>query len=256
MGTAALCLITALSVHFIYNTSLELLPDKKKAARIVPLLHAIYATFSSIYVIYHHSPIMDAPTTICEAVGPSQYIFTISLGYFLWDLFICIKENWGIDWKIHAIFCVAMYGIAVCTHSLYRWGIFALFYEFSTIFLHFYIFLFYYGLETMANGVKIIFGLSFFFCRIIVGSFVTKECIEAYLGFKPIEFGCIGDGIFAFVIIVNLLFHVLNLYWFWLIVSAAIWGKTKKNPSKKKKKSTPKDFRSKEFKTAEITKNK
>ena len=87
---------------------------------------------------------------------------------------------------------------------------------------------------------RILFGLSFFFCRLIVGSFVTKECVEAYFGWRDIDFSCIGRKIFTFVIIVNLLFHLLNLYWFWLIVRAAIWGKTKRKSSESRKRRSSK----------------
>ena len=82
---------------------------------------------------------------------------------------------------------------------------------------------------------RILFGLSFFFCRLIVGSFVTKECIEAYFGWRDIDISCVGHKIFTFVILVNILFHLLNLYWFWLIVKAAIWGKTKRKSSESRK---------------------
>ena len=156
ISQASLCLVTAFSWHFLYTKSMELLPEKKKAARIAPLIHAFWATFSSIYIIYYYSPIFIVPSSICSILGPTQYIFTISLGYFIWDLFICIKENWGIDWKIHAIFCVLMYGIATFQHSMHRWGIMVLFYEFSTIFLHCYIFLYYYGYKWFGDIIKLI----------------------------------------------------------------------------------------------------
>eukprot|EP01084_Bolivina_argentea_P001444 2667_1 len=185
--------ITAVTFNYGYNKSVELFPDKKKAARIAPLLHAIYATCSSIYVLYNYSPTLQSPLNLCAAaLGPSHYVFLISLGYFIWDLFICIKENWGIDWKMHALFCVLMYGIAVCKHTFHRWGLMVLFYEFSTIFLHCYIFLYYYGYKTLASRLKIIFGIAFFFCRIIVGSVVSKEVIEAYFQIKPFNISCVG----------------------------------------------------------------
>merc|ERR1712062_863187 len=153
--------------------------------------------------------------------------FAISLGYFLWDLYICFKEKWTIDWKIHAIFCVAVYGLSMCYHALYRWGVLVLFYEFSTVFLHCYSFLYWFGYKWAADKFKLLFAFSFFFCRIIVGSFVTKECIETYLGYKQLDYSCIGHNILTFIIIVHLMFHVLNLYWFGLIAKAAICGKSK-----------------------------
>eukprot|EP00483_Globobulimina_turgida_P001338 UN01340 len=151
-----------------------------------------------------------------------------------------------------------MYGIAVCTHSLHRWGLMVLFFEFSTIFLHCYIFLYYYGYKTFAGQLKILFGISFFFCRIIVGSFVTRECIEAYFKIKPIDVSCIGYKIFAFVVIVNLMFHLLNFYWFWLIVKAAIWGKKPKRKTRKaKRRSTSYKLKHKNgLFTDKMTKNK
>ena len=133
---------------------MELFPEKKTAARIAPLTHAVWATFSSMYIMYNYTSIFTAPSTVCIVLGPTQWVFTVSLGYFIWDLFICIKENWGIDWKIHAIFCVAMYALATVQHSMHRWGLMVLFYEFSTVFLHCYIFLYYYGYTWLGDRIK------------------------------------------------------------------------------------------------------
>ena len=155
LSSAALCLATALLWNLIYRKSVELLADKKKAARIAPLLHAIWATGASVYIVYYHSPLLETPSTICVPLGPSQREFPISLGYFLWDLLICLKEGWSLDWVIHAVFCVLMYGMGTLLHGLYRWGCMVLFYEFSTIFLHCYIFLYYAGHDALAAIVKL-----------------------------------------------------------------------------------------------------
>merc|ERR1719361_218925 len=172
-----ICLFTAIIFNFIYNASVKSMP-KNKAARVPGLLHALHATLSSIYIIHYHFPsaIFTFPSSICHDIGPSKYVFAISLGYFIWDLYICFKEKWTIDWKIHAIFCVAVYGLSMCYHALYRWGVLVLFYEFSTVFLHCYSFLYWFGYKWAADKFKLLFAFSFFFCRIIVGSFVTKEC--------------------------------------------------------------------------------
>eukprot|EP01084_Bolivina_argentea_P188216 324059_1 len=124
LNMAILLLSTSIVFHLIYTTSVALFSDKKKAARIAPFVHAIFATTSSIYVIYndlHHS-VFETPSSICIPIGPTQYIFCISLGYFCWDLYICFKEKWSIDWKIHAAFCVLMYGTGLLKHTLHRWG--------------------------------------------------------------------------------------------------------------------------------------
>merc|ERR1712048_298698 len=234
MGIGLIILFTEIFFHLVYTTSVRAMPNteegKRKAARIPGLVHAIHATASSIYVIYNHfpRPILTSVSTICIEIGPTKYVFAISLGYFFWDLFICFKEKWGIDWKIHAIFCVAMYGLAVCYHTFQRWGIFVLFYEFSTVFLHCYTFLYWFGYKWIAGKFKILFAVSFFFCRIVVGTFVTKECLETFLGIKETDYSCIGHNILAFVIVVNILFHCLNFYWFFLIVKAAICGKSRR----------------------------
>ena len=154
LNDVAICLTSAVAFHLLFTFSNRVFSDKKKAARIAPLLHAIYATTTSCYIVIYHSPFYPAPTTICQHVGPSHLFFLVSLGYFLFDLVICLREGWGMDWIIHSVFCVWMYGLGVIMHSLHRWGMMVLFYEFSTVFLHCYIFLFHFGYTRMGKIVK------------------------------------------------------------------------------------------------------
>ena len=157
LNIGLICMITAVIFNYVYNNSVQLMPsDKSKAARVPGLLHAVHATLSSVYIIHFHfpSPIQAYPSSICNEIGPTKYVFAVSMGYFLWDLFICFKEKWGIDWKIHAIFCVAMYGLSMCYHALYRWGTLVLFYELSTVFLHSYAFLYWFEYKWLADKFK------------------------------------------------------------------------------------------------------
>jgi len=234
LNEAALCLTTMAIFHFIYVNANRVVADPKKAARVAPLIHAVYGTLASMYIGYYHSSLMDTPKSVCETLGPSRYFIIITWGYFLWDLFICLREGWSMDWVIHALFCVWMYGLGVIKHALYRWGMYVLFYEFSTIFLHCYTFLFYFGHKQAGSMLKVCFTIAFFFSRIILGSFITKECMEAFYSEK-IDYSCIGEPAMIFVLLVNLSFAGLNLYWFSLIMESAIYGKPEKSSSSPKK---------------------
>ena len=150
-----LCVASMVVFQFVYTTARKVIPDKKRAARIAPLLHGVYASVTALYVMLFYSPFFDPPNTICESVGPSKYFMIITLGYFIWDLIVCLQEGWGVDWVIHAVFCVTLFGMAVVLHTLQRWGMMVLFYELSTVFLHCYNFLFYYGYNRLGWWCKL-----------------------------------------------------------------------------------------------------
>ena len=197
--------------------------DSKKAARVCPLVHAIFATLGSIYILYVHEPVFGIPSSYCAPIIYCEYIFGITYGYFLWDIMTVIIEKWTIDYLIHAIFC--LYVFTVCTFSslLHRAAIIVLFYEFSTVFLHCYIFAYKFGYEKIGAILQKLFALAFIFCRIIVGVFCTIEMWQIfYFQTKNVNFECIHPFIWQSILFINALFHILNFYWFWLIIKQAL----------------------------------
>jgi len=66
----------------------------------------------------------------------TQFIYSISTGYFLWDTIVCIQHQWGFEYVLHAILSFFVYYMNLFPF-LHYWGRFYLgFFEMSSIPLH------------------------------------------------------------------------------------------------------------------------
>eukprot|EP01084_Bolivina_argentea_P000379 721_1 len=174
---ASLCLITVVSLSFLHS---KLEWTYLHISEIIIPLHATYAIFSSSCMIFVYSPIPATPNTICNVWEYTPYIFTISLGYFVWDLFVNMKRN-GINknTSIKTGFCF-FYGVAMLTHSLCNWEIMVLFCEIAAV-CQFCMHIQHYKVSIW-NKMFYYFVFSYF--RIVTGDFVINKCIVALFGSK------------------------------------------------------------------------
>lgn len=155
-----LLLIIILSFTFFHKTyqkSIEMIANKKKAARFAPLLHSIFATLSSMFVIYNYTPVFTVPETFCISIKYCDIVFSVSSGYFLWDLYTSIHEKWGYDFIFHSMFCIFVFVTATFGQFMQRLAIFCLFQELSTVFLHTYIYCYYWKYDRIALFLQLCF---------------------------------------------------------------------------------------------------
>jgi len=198
--------------------------NNKRAARAVALSHAFVACVASTYVlIFYHQ--FGAPLSYCVPIPYAEYVFPWSFAYFLWDLVKTVHEGFGADFVVHASLCLFIYSIVLFSPCMQRCALMVLFYEISTVFLHSYVFLFHYKFNLLGYLAKFTFAVSFFVCRIVVGTYVTYEMWSVFVfGWMNTEVHCVPKWIWQLVLLINALFHLLNLYWFTIIISSACRG--------------------------------
>ena len=128
-----------LGSHFIFKN------HPKKAERFVPFIHAIYGTSAAIFGISTYNPLFIRPVTYCQPIPYWQLLSSISLGYFIWDLWFVFQKNHGFSFVIHAIASIGCYYITTFYSFLHRLSMIALLFEVSTVFLHSYVFCYHFG---------------------------------------------------------------------------------------------------------------
>jgi hypothetical protein len=153
-----------------------------------------------------------------------QVLFSVAVGFFAWDLYVCIAENWGPLYIVHAIACGFVF-LGGIHPFLMHMGSVCLLFEASTVFLH---------LRRMAIDLKwskyspsivsdlsMAFGLVFFVTRIVVGLTASYFWWFGMLS-------RIGDGtahsipIYCTYLACNALLCALNVYWFVGIVGQGL----------------------------------
>ena len=81
-------IISTLFWHFIYEFMESYLKDKKYSkskidkyvGRVIPFLHSIFATFTSIYILLFVEPLLRVPKSYVKPIKHVQYIISISYG--------------------------------------------------------------------------------------------------------------------------------------------------------------------------------
>eukprot|EP01084_Bolivina_argentea_P171427 296994_1 len=225
-------LITILSsitfFHIVYICASKYYTKKenlRKRESFVSLCHSTFASILASYILLYRHSLWSTTSAVGWAI-PIQFcdiIFSISYGYFVWDVYISFTVEHPIDFKIHALFCTLVYSFATFTPYLHRPAVIVLLFEISTIFLH---------LSSIATSLKkqgcaviskLLFAITFFIFRIIIGSFVTYE-LWAIFVFESVDVDHkdVPAWFYNTILLINLLFHCLNIYWFCYIVKTAV----------------------------------
>lgn len=238
--TLTLRRVIIIITSFIFFKSIQLLfigyifgiKKQRRAFKAVSLTHSLIAVSSSFYVLTNYYSIFKYSSSTCKPIKYADYVCCISFGYFCYDLYKTITQEPGLDFILHGSLCILIYSIVIHTAAGQAIGLSVLLYESSTIFLHLYAFLHYANYNYIASIMRFVFAFLFFIVRIIFGTYMTIQLLHAYI-LKPntIEWNCVPPYKYWAAVIINILFHCLNLHWFRLIVSKAVkvWKQGKKN---------------------------
>ena len=150
-----------------------------------------------------------------------------TVGYFIWDLVICIMESWGIGFLVHAILCLLVYSLSLLPFALWA-GVACLLFELSTPFGN---------LLAICRGLGVRSGSFFYF--VSVGftlcfglsriAFGVPFCLAFCSQVLVYVFACFDSsasltcslqslGLYLLLLFSNLILTLLNCYWFIAII--------------------------------------
>ena len=219
---------------------------KRTSFRIVSVTHAALATSQALYIfIFHHSILVwnNPPPNYCEPVPLTEYTFCVSIGYFIYDLYKNITTEFSWDFVGHGSMSLLIFLIVTISGVGTRPALAVLLYEMSTIFLHFYAFLFYAGYTTLGAFFRLVFAFLFLMVRVILGTFVTFEMIDTILlRIRDIKVDCLPFFWQMVCLVINIMFHCLNLYWLSLIIGKALQFRKEKKSVMHHDKGKKEDF--------------
>mmetsp|Transcript_20137 Transcript_20137/g.32152 ORF Transcript_20137/g.32152 Transcript_20137/m.32152 type:complete len:277 (+) Transcript_20137:64-894(+) len=194
-----------------------------KREHVVSMLHSVLASVLASYILYFEHSLFSMPESYSEPIPFADVIFSISYGYFLWDIYISIATPHSLDFKIHAMFCTLVYSFATFSPFLHRPAIIVLLFEISTIFLQCSrIVSSRYKDSNCELCSRMLFMSSFFVFRIVIGSMVSFELWSIFVfESTDVDHKDIPVWFSRTILVINALFHVLNLYWFTYICKVA-----------------------------------
>ena len=182
----------------------------------------IFATFISLLALgslYYNSYDLNV---LYDINSNHIKIFNITMGYFLYDIFICLYRREKYEFILHAIISLLFSFTGSCGYFV-NYGILLLLCEISTIFL--------YKAKNPNYGAiwKILFTSSFFIFRILIGSVINFYSIKSLF---TIDNQWFIDNVkyynpsyqslfFAFIYLNGLfinMFILLNYFWFYKII--------------------------------------
>jgi hypothetical protein len=160
----------------------------------------------------------------------SQLMVTVSSGYFLYDLAVCLLrfDTEGPAFLVHALACLFVYGYAVFYGTLHWFGAAFLMWELSTPFVNVRWLLSASGRAHtrlyVANGLAM--AAVFFLCRNVWGVYCSVKFFQATQaeldGTSPARpgGGFSPAGVWGYRT-ANVALNALNALWFWKIASGA-----------------------------------
>ncbi|OMH85623.1 putative TLC domain-containing protein [Zancudomyces culisetae] len=225
-------LFWTLFFHFVSNSSLILLAiikrqkiekiDKKLQmswrSHVTSQVHALVAVAFSLTALYQNNLADDRVHGFDKLILSAT---NFSLGYFLWDLHLCIIDfsGQGPQFLAHAVLGALNLVPPYVPNVMYYVPVF-LFFEASTIFLNMVWFCDKVGLSgstfQLVNGVLL--AIVFFFVRLVFG---TLKMIQFY---KDVAIDAENVGIMLYILahLSITVFWSLNVFWFYKIVQSII----------------------------------
>jgi len=156
---------------------------------------------------------------------PSAMVFSIALGYFVWDLFTCIYCKWDYGYWAHAIACMFVYGASLYPF-LHYWGLFFLLFELSTPLLHLRWFAIAAKMPKknplLFNIIQYSFAGLFFLTRIVMG--LTASAIWWGEMVALLQSGAHNTAVGVGYMACNIVLNLLNVYWFSLMIKSVLSG--------------------------------
>lgn len=239
LGSALVCWILA-DLIFPYSGLLipqyDKLTERQKIewnGRLVAMVHALFA----ITLVPGYIWIPENLTRIDNVTGLkvvnhygydayTQFIYCVSVGYFLWDSVVCIQYQWGFEYIMHGVLCFFVYYINLFPF-LHYWGRFYLgAFELSSIPLHFrgcMIMLRWNKIEEHPDKFKY-FMLAqntwvaiYTVCRILIGTHTTYVFLQDM--FALLASGLYHSRLVVYLnIVVLALMMLLMYYWMYQII--------------------------------------
>jgi hypothetical protein len=169
----------------------------------VTLAKVIISSIMSTYLYYTFPDNIDPIYGYHES---AMVLFHFVFGYFIYELFSELYKREHLSAIIHAILSICAYLPTIFGYFV-KYGLFFLSYDISTIFLN---------MTNRSNNIiwKILFAISFFLCRIVIGTYETIKFINHVY--------TLDNKYFNLIIVVSILFIVLNYFWFYKIIKKVI----------------------------------
>jgi len=110
-----------------------------------------------------------------SATRKNLVIFPISIGYFTWDVLVCLYYRWPGGYLLHAVFCTLIYYLTLFPFEQYILLFFLVAFEQSTPWLHIRGFMQHTKTDSgvIYGFVGFMFAATFFIFRPILGSIVS-----------------------------------------------------------------------------------
>ena len=199
----------------------ELRPHVQRELRvsIIALLHALVASLLGGSIVAFPDEQMDRDMYY-GASERSTWMLSISCGYFMWDVFICLSaKKLDLGFLFHGVTCFTCYLVAQAPFLNYHAAWFLLF-ELSTPFMQVRQILLMTGQKkSEAFGlVQTMFGVSFVVVRLVLGlpqsALVHSMLLPALLEWEEGQ-GVVVHSAFAwwYVLVCNVGLNLLNIFW-------------------------------------------
>lgn len=161
--------------------------------------------------------------TVLALAQVHTWIVGVAVGYFIWDVVLCLRESWGLDYLAHGVAVLSVYAAALYP-VFHHMACICLLFEASTPFLHVRKAMLSFGwAKTHPAAFKassLAFAGVFFLSRIVVG-----------LGASAVWWGNMlqrlqtGEhhslSIMVLFLVANTLLNGLNVMWFAQMMQAA-----------------------------------
>ncbi|EGG05257.1 uncharacterized protein MELLADRAFT_72186 [Melampsora larici-populina 98AG31] len=190
----------------------------------VAWVHSFYGTFIGLYFILDHNDwFRNLHEDKVFGYHPkAMNLLQISTGYFLWDIAVSTLmalKGHGYAFLLHAAGSFVVYFYTMKPLTGYYLFLFLL-WETSTIFLNPHWFFDKIGMAgskaQMFNGIALL--LSFFTSRIILGNYVSYKLLVDV--FQPDVNKRIGVTNTCIILFVDISLSLLNVHWFYLMITS------------------------------------
>eukprot|EP01094_Clydonella_sp_ATCC50884_P003513 TRINITY_DN12697_c0_g1_i1.p1 TRINITY_DN12697_c0_g1~~TRINITY_DN12697_c0_g1_i1.p1 ORF type:complete len:280 (+),score=79.91 TRINITY_DN12697_c0_g1_i1:78-842(+) len=186
------------------------------ANRVASTVNAIVVCPVSAYILWTY---FDLRLRIQVELELSNYLFQAAFGYFLWDLYQCLRHlaDFGVSFLLHALACLGVYGICLMP-TMQVYGSMFLLFELSSPFIN-AVWLLQKGAKGVPAQVFTVLGLItllvFFLVRIVLGNIVGLEVWqEVFLvPEQPMSL-----PVRLFFMISHLALSLLNVFWFVMMI--------------------------------------
>lgn len=187
---------------------------KKWGHQIVSFINCLTTTFWAAYIIIFQNTTLTPEERVFGYDKSLGSLMSFSLGFFIWDLCICIRNirSYGKGFLIHSLMGMMATLTAMRPFLIHTTGRFLLF-ETSTIFVNIHWFMAKLGYKR-THPILIIndaFGfLAYLSIRLVYGTILSVQCAKDLL-----LVGSKAPRIFILIAgLGNVITHSLNFYWF------------------------------------------